>query len=419
MEAVWIQGGSPLSGEVSIHGSKNAALPILAACVLVPGVTVLKNCPEISDVSCMCEILKYAGAKVLRQEDALVIDASSICRCRLPEKYVTRMRSSVILAGAMLGRCREIHLHYPGGCVIGDRPIDLHIDALKRLGASFSEEGESFAVHTDGLKGADIRFSFPSVGATENALLAAVLAEGITQLYGCAREPEIAALCNFLNGAGARISGGGSSHITVEGVSRLSESEYRIEADRIVAGTYLIGILAAGGEGFLRQAPVGQLSSVAQVAQAMGAVITEEADGFGIRRQGTLLSPGEMETGVYPAFPTDLQSPLLVAMCQAAGEGRMRERIFNGRLAVTAQLNRMGAEIRTAGNSAVMEGNSQLTGCRVCAGELRGGAALVLAGLCAQGTTVVSNRQYIDRGYEDIVRDLSGLGAKIGSKTEI
>ena len=249
MDCIQIQGGCPLRGEVRIQGSKNAVLPILAACVLVPGVTVLKNCPDISDVACMCQLLRHVGARVDKQQDALIVDASAITSCHLPAEYVTRMRSSVILAGAMLGRCREIHLYYPGGCVIGDRPIDMHISALEQMGVQFTEEDGGLRARAVSLCGTKIDLPFPSVGATENVLLAAVLARGVTKICGCATEPEIVALCRFLQGAGARIGGVGTDCLTVEGVPRLSESCCLVEADRIVAGTYLLGVLSAGPAG--------------------------------------------------------------------------------------------------------------------------------------------------------------------------
>lgn len=416
MGLIQIQGGSPFFGEVSIQGSKNAALPVMAACVLVPGITTLTNCPDISDVACMCEILKHVGAKVIRQKKTLTIDTSEITQHRLPGEYVARMRSSVVLAGAMLGRCGEIEMTHPGGCVIGDRPIDMHIHALEQLGAEFTQDGESLYACAPGLKGTRIALPFPSVGATQNVVMAAVLAKGTTEVYGCAMEPEVRALCDFLNGAGAKISGGGSGHIVVEGVKSLCQSEYEVEADRIVAGTYLIGALAAGGSAFLRHAPTGQLKSVCALAELMGAGIEKESDGIFVKRSGRLCSPGRVETGTYPAFPTDLQSPLLVALCRAETESCLTERIFNGRFVVAEELNRMGASIDVEGNCASMKGKAWLTGHSVTAKELRGGAALALAGACAQGETIIHNRHFIDRGYEDIIRDLQGLGVNIGGE---
>lgn len=419
MDCIEILGGSRLKGEVAVQGSKNAALPIMAACILIPGVTVLKNCPRILDVECMCSILRSIGATVRWEGDALVIDAGQISQCRLPREYVTRMRSSVMVAGAMLGRCREISLHYPGGCVIGDRPIDLHIKALQQLGAVFTEQGDFLTAAAPTLKGNRICLSFPSVGATENVILAAVCAEGCTEVFGCAREPEIAALCSFLNAAGARIQGMGSPCLVIEGVKRLHGGQWDIEADRIVAGTYLAGALAAGGCIYLRNAPSGQMQSVLDIAACMGAEFLQDSGGIRIRREGRLLSPGCLETGVYPAFPTDLQSQMLTALCLADGESALTERIFNGRFVVIEELNRMGAHIEVSKNTAYLRGGARLTGQSVTAKELRGGAALALAGIAAEGYTRIYNRHFIDRGYEDIVRDLKSLGANIGSKEEL
>ena len=419
MRYIQIKGGTSLHGEVAIQGSKNAALPIMAACLLVRGVTVLKNCPAISDVFCMCSLLQSVGAKTEWDRDALRIDASHITSCRLPEELVTKMRSSVILAGAMLGRCGEVCLHTPGGCVIGDRPIDWHVRALEQMGAVFEEEGRLMTARAQGLRGGRIVLPFPSVGATENVILAAALAKGRTDICGCAMEPEILALCAFLNGAGARIVLPERGHIRVSGVNALRESEYRVEPDRIVAGTCLIGVLAAGGRAFLRNAPAGQLESVTALAGKMGARLVKTGEGLYVERRGRLCAPGFVETGVYPAFPTDLQSPLLAALCQAQGQSCVAERIFNGRFAVASELNRMGASIAVDGCCARMEGGCRLLGQDVTARELRGGAALVLAGICAEGTTRVYGRQYIDRGYEDIVRDFRCLGADIDDKTEL
>lgn len=427
MDSIWIKGKTELFGEVRIQGSKNAALPILAACVLVPGITVLENCPEISDISCMCRILDRIGVKTRRAGGELIVDAAQIDTADLPEDEMVRMRSSVILAGALIGRCREVSFCQPGGCVIGDRPIDLHIGALERLGAVFTEDagtadgaGKNGRIRAKaaGLSGAAIDLAFPSVGATQNAVLAAVLAEGMTQITNCAKEPEIVSLCRFLRGAGAGISGEGSSVIAVRGVKRLHGSRCRIMPDRIVAGTYLLSAAAAGGEAFLREAPAGQMEAVSAAVRKMGAAVREDASGIFVSRKGKLISLGSMETGVYPGFPTDLQSVLLTTLSQAVGKSAVTERIFNGRFGVSGQLNRMGAGIEVSGKCALMPGSRQLLGNTVQAGELRGGAALVTAGICAKGVTRVENSHFIRRGYEDIVRDFKKLGADIGTETQ-
>ncbi|MFQ8703190.1 MAG: UDP-N-acetylglucosamine 1-carboxyvinyltransferase [Eisenbergiella sp.] len=328
MDSIWIKGKTRLLGETRIQGSKNAALPILAACVLVPGITVLENCPDISDMSCMCRILNRIGVKTARAGESLIVDASQVDKTELPSEEMIRMRSSVILTGALLGRCREVSFCQPGGCVIGDRPIDMHIGALKRLGAVFAEEtggyddalqnAESHGMlraEARELSGAEIHLPFPSVGATQNAVLAAVLAKGITQIQNCAREPEIVSLCRFLKGAGAKIAGEGSSMISVQGTERLHGSSYRIGADRIVAGTYLLSCTAAGGEVFLREAPSEELGAVIGIARRMGAAVREDISGISVSRKGKLQPLESVETGVYPGFPTDLQSALLTALC--------------------------------------------------------------------------------------------------------
>lgn len=404
-----------MCGEVRIQGSKNAALPILAASVLIPGVSRIANCPRISDVTCMCRILESIGCRVTWEKHDLFVDASSVRRSCLPQEYVTRMRSSVMLMGALLGRCEEVTLDYPGGCVIGDRPIDIHLAALKKLGVFYEQRENVLTARRKKLQGAEIEFPFPSVGATENAILAAVLAEGETLLTGCAREPEISALCSFLKNAGACIEGEGTGSIRIRGVEKLCETEYVIESDRIVAGTYLISVLAAGGEAFLKEAPAEQMEAVCRIAGQMGARLETWEDGIFIKRNKELISPGKVKTLVYPGFPTDLQSPLLVAMSQAEGESCLEESIFNGRFKVTEELNRMNMDIKVRGREAFLSGKRRLMGTNVLAQELRGGAALVIAGLCAEGITIVGNRHFIDRGYEDIVRDFRKLRAQAGN----
>lgn len=417
MAHIIINGRKKLSGELQLQGSKNAALPVMAAALLIPGVTILKNCPNISDVECMCQILRTTGAKVDREADRVIIDASEITGHSLPEEYVTRMRSSVMLMGAMLGRCGCIDLSYPGGCVIGDRPIDMHKKALEKMGVICQDEGTMMKAFCTGLNGTEIVLPFPSVGATENVILAAVCAKGTTKLYHSAKEPEIEVLCEFLIKAGARIWGQGTSCITIEGVSDLRETEFSIPADRIVAGTYLLGVLAAGGEAFLKKAPCNHMQAVLDVVKDMGAYLRQEEDGLWVGSTGALKTPGRITTQVYPGFPTDLQSPLLPVLSTAKGDCLVTEAIFNGRFRVVEELNRMGAGILTAGNTAYVPGSKMLYGKDVTAEELRGGAALVIAGLCAEGRTRIYNRHFIDRGYEDICRDFQKLGAEIDSET--
>ena len=411
MKSVYIRGNASLYGEVTIQGSKNAALPIMAAALLVPGVCVLRNCPRIADVEHMCRILENIGCRVDRVEREIRIDAAQLTESRLPKKYVTRMRSSVMLMGPLLGRLGEVSLSHPGGCVIGDRPIDLHVKALSRMGVACQDDGEELTAVSCGLRGTTLRMDYPSVGATENVIMAAVAADGVTCLENCAQEPEIGWLCDFLVHCGASIMQKGPGRLLIRGQGGLHPCIYTIPSDRIVAGTYLCACLAAGGEALLKGAPCGENDALEKAARQMGAGLKRTQDGLWVRRAGPLLAPGKIETGSFPAFPTDLQSPLLVAMAQAEGESSLRETVFNGRFGVVEELNRMGAGIEVEKDTARVPGGRRLSGKRVRASELRGGAALVIAGLCAEGETLVENRSYVDRGYEDICRDLRFLGA--------
>ncbi|HJC24204.1 MAG TPA: UDP-N-acetylglucosamine 1-carboxyvinyltransferase [Candidatus Eisenbergiella merdavium] len=411
MKSVYIRGNASLYGEVTIQGSKNAALPIMAAALLVPGVCVLRNCPRIADVEYMCRILESIGCRVDREGREIRIDAAQLSDSRLPREYVTRMRSSVMLMGPLLGRLGEVSLSHPGGCVIGDRPIDLHVKTLSRMGAACRDDGTQLSASVSGLRGTSLRLDYPSVGATENVIMAAVTADGVTCLENCAQEPEIGWLCDFLIHCGAQIEKKSPGRLLIRGQTGLHPCTYTIPADRIVAGTYLCACLAAGGEALLKGAPEGENEALERTARRMGAGLERRQDSLLVKRTGPLLSPGEVETGSFPAFPTDLQSPLLVAMAQAEGESSMRETVFNGRFGVVEELNRMGAGIEVQKDTARVPGGRRLAGGRVRAAELRGGAALVIAGLCAQGETLVENRSYVDRGYEDICRDLRLLGA--------
>ena len=391
MKSIYISGNAPLYGEATIQGSKNAALPIMAAALLIPGISVLKNCPHIADVEYMCRILETIGCIVVWDKNEVRIDATAVKTSRLPEEYVTMMRSSVMLMGPMLGRIGEVSLHYPGGCVIGDRPIDIHLKALERLGVRYSDSEQELEAQAFRLTGTDVSLEFPSVGATENLIMAAAAADGITRIQGSALEPEIISLCAFLRTAGADIRGEETGCITVTGGRKLHPCCFTIPSDRIVAGTYICACLAAGGEIFLKNTPRGQLTAMEDVAVRMGCILRRSPEGLFVQRRGVLFSPGFVETRSYPGFPTDLQSPLL------------------------DELNKMGTGIVVRKDTACIPGGRRLSGQHVTASELRGGAALVVAGLCAEGMTEVENRYFIDRGYEDICRDLSQLGADIDS----
>lgn len=426
-ESIRMEGKRALDGRIQIQGSKNAALPILAACMLIPGTCTLKGCPDITDIGYMCGILKSAGASVSGSVTdtklQLAVDTRNVREYRLPEKYVSSMRSSVVMMGAMLGRLGEVHVNYPGGCVIGERPIDLHLYGLEKLGAQIWTEGNHIRAYADELKGAVVEFPFSSVGATQNVILAAVTAKGTTVIKNAAGEPEVTELCRFLNQAGADIDfskvfmPGGK--IVVHGVelSRLHGLDYHIISDRIVAGTYMFAALAAGGTVTLENVPIRQLGSVCDIITKMGAMITADADKGEITVAAAdrerIVNIPYIETDIYPAFPTDLQSPLLVAACMAKGTLEVREKIFSSRFRIVEELQRMGARIDVDGDRAVVTGGRELEGRNVIARELRGGAALVIAGLCASGITTVADSGYIRRGYQDIVGDLAGLGARI------
>lgn len=418
MDAIHICGGNTLCGEVDIQGSKNGTLPLLAASVLVKGKTVLENCPMITDVEHMIKLLECAGCKVVRTRRSVEIDASVIQRTDFPLEHTGVMRSSVMLLGAMLGRMGEVSTYYPGGCVIGERPIDMHIKALSGLGVCFADSQMQLKAVAKTLTGARVTLAFPSVGATENVILAAVLAKGKTVLEGCAREPEIVELCNFLNCAGARITGAGGNRIVIEGVEKLQEICYRIMPDRIVAGTYLLAGVMTKGIVVLNHAPVEQMQELFRILQLMGADLAIARQWVCMNGEHAHKAVANIKTAVYPGFPTDLQSAFMAAFTLADGCSIIEENIFESRFKIVPELRKMGADIHVMGNRAMICGVPALTGCKVKAMELRGGAALVLAGLAASGTTIVENRQFIERGYEDICRDLKALGAKVSEENE-
>ncbi|MCD8038225.1 MAG: UDP-N-acetylglucosamine 1-carboxyvinyltransferase [Lachnospiraceae bacterium] len=426
ISSICMEGGNSLRGKICIQGSKNAALPELAASLLIPGVCVFKNIPGISDIECMENLLRSTGAYLEERKEAyeLSVNAADIREYRLPARYVGAMRSSVVLMGALLGRLGEALVDYPGGCVIGKRPIDLHLYGLERLGARIWTDKSRIHAYADELKGAAISFPFPSVGATQNTILAAATARGTTVIKNAAREPEITALCDFLNKAGAEIEIGGdfmaAGKIVIHGVdvSRLHGTEYEIIPDRIVAGTYMFAVLAAGGCVELENVPVAQLHSVCGIVERMGARISanEEAGSLMVEAENKrdIKNVPFAETGAYPAFPTDLQSPLLACSCVASGELELRERIFSSRFKIVEELVRMGADIELLDDDGVrVRGVKELEGRTVIARELRGGAALVIAGLAAKGITTVADVSYIKRGYQDIAGDLRKLGARI------
>lgn len=415
MDSIRIQGGIALQGKVRIQGSKNASLPVLAATLLVGEESLIRNCPRIADVHSMARLLECLGCRVRWNKSGIFVDSSKVKKGEMPREAVTGMRSSLCLLGALIGRCGEVTMEYPGGCVIGARPIDMHLSALRQMGVVFKEEAGQLHAEADFLHGAHIVLPFPSVGATENVILAAVAAEGVTVLEGAAREPEICALCNYLSCCGACIEGAGSSRIVICGGKRLCGSYFCIPADRIVAGTYLLGCIGVGGTVFLEHAPAEEMEAVILTAEQMGGHICTSREGIYVQAPRRPL-PVKLVTAPYPGFPTDLQSVALVAAVRGIGCTSIEETIFENRFRIVDELKKMGARVEVTGcGRAVAQGVEALQGARLEARELRGGAALVVAGLMAEGVSFLGGCSYIERGYENICRDFRELGARVTS----
>ena len=412
MKGIKVMGGIPLIGEVRIQGSKNAALPLMAAALLNKGTTILHECPKIADVFVMEEILQLLGAETIWKDDTLEINAQFVTKTEVDEICGSKMRSSIILLGSLLGRFQEGTVPHPGGCVIGKRPIDLHLKVLQAMGTEILEEKDRIYAKTAVLKGCRIQFPFVSVGATQNAVLAAVLAEGDTVLEGCSKEPEVSWLCRFLNQAGAKITGIGTDHIVISGVKALHDVEFQVPKDRIAAGTYVCASAITRGEGTLLDAPVEEMDALLHAYKKIGGQYTYNSGKLTLCSFYADKPLENLQTQVYPGFPTDLQSVFMAVLTIANGMSRITENIFEDRFKTVSPLQEMGADIVLDGNSARIYG-AALTGKEVTAHELRGGAALIVAGLAARGETYVRNCGYIDRGYEDICRDLSMLGAQI------
>lgn len=416
MDSIHIQGGVALRGKVRIQGSKNAALPVLAATLLTKETSCIHNCPKIADVHRMVSLLRSLGLQVRWEENGIRVNALNICRGELPRDAVTGMRSSLCLLGALVGRCGEVQMEYPGGCMIGKRPIDLHIRALEKMGVAFREENGMLYAKTADLHGADIELPIPSVGATENIILAAVMADGDTTITGAAMEPEVEALCRYLENCGADIEGIGSDRINIRGGKALYGTDYYVPEDRIVAGTYLFGAIATGGCVLLERAPYRQMEAVLQVARGMGAQCDVEREGIYVQACERPQAVPLIKTAPYPGFPTDLQSMALAVMTGADGQCEIEEQIFENRFQVVEPLTKMGARIRILGPTGVLvNGVEKLYGAQMEAKELRGGAALLLAALAAEGESVIAGCSYIYRGYENICKDLRELGARVAS----
>lgn len=419
MSAFVINGGRRLNGTLSVQGSKNSVLPILAATLLVEGESVIHNCPSLSDTDCTIRILKSLGCRVQRQGDVVTVENTDSDISEIPEKLMREMRSSVVFLGAVLGKTGKATISAPGGCEIGLRPIDLHLYAVKRLGVEVEDNyGKLICTAPEGLKGSKITFSFPSVGATENAVLTAVKARGVTTIVNCAREPEIIDLCDFLNKCGAKIQGAGESIIVVEGVKSLKGCEHNVICDRIAATTYLAATAVTGGDVELLNTVPLHLNSILPLFEESGCDVRVRCKNIRLKAPRRLNRIDKIITQPYPGFPTDTQAPFTALASVAKGTSVIVENIFESRLKHIPELVRMGAKIRAEGRVAVVEGVERLYGAEVFSPDLRGGAALVLAGLCADGTTVVKNTQFVDRGYEDLENNLCALNADVYRKVK-
>ncbi len=414
MERLTVNGRRKLSGEIKVQGSKNSTLPIIAAAVLCDGEIVLHNCPDLTDVTAAVNILKSLGCKVKRENSTLVIDSTCINSSSISQSLMHEMRSSIVFLGALLARTGKACLSFPGGCEIGVRPIDLHLKAMRELGVTVSEEnGNLLCECKEGIRGTEITFSFPSVGATENVILAASTGKGRTILINAAREPEIKNLADFLTSMGAKIHILGEGRIIIDGVEKLCGGEFTIISDRIVAATYMSAVAVTGGEVYISGFPVNDISPVLPVFYSSGCKIEADETSLHIKAPRRLKSPGTVRTMPYPGFPTDFQAPAMAMAAASNGTSIFIETIFESRYKHVPELKRMGANISVEGSVAVVQGVGRLFSADVTASDLRGGAALVIASLAAEGTSHVYNLQHIDRGYEKIEENLCRLGAEI------
>lgn len=414
MKKIVINGGRPLKGEVTISGAKNSVVALIPATILADDIVTLDGVPDISDVASLIDIMTIMGAKIERKEDSLIIDPRGVKNMPMPFGKINSLRASYYFYGSLLGRYGQATVGLPGGCDLGPRPIDLHLKAFEAMGAAMTQDGSSMKLATDGkpLKGANIFMDTVSVGATINTILAAVKAEGRTVIENAAREPEIIDVVTLLNNMGAHIRGAGTDIITIDGVVHLHGTRHQVIPDRIEAGTY-IALAAAIGEGIqINNVLYEHLESYIAKLEEMGVRMTISEDSIFVEKQ-TGLKAIQIKTSPYPGFATDLQQPITPLLLTAAGRGRIVDTIYEKRVNHVPELAKMGATISTLNNHIIYEGPNQLTGSSVKATDLRAGAALVIAGLMASGTTEITNVEYILRGYSDIIQKLTQLGADI------
>nr|WP_176790915.1 UDP-N-acetylglucosamine 1-carboxyvinyltransferase [Ruminococcus bromii] len=414
MSKLLVTGRKKLDGEVEVQGAKNSALPIIAATILTKGENVIYNCPSLSDVDASVNILRYLGCAVTRYDKMLLISCDDIDRFDVPDELMRKTRSSIVFLGAVLARMGRVRLSFPGGCEIGSRPIDLHLNSLREMGADIREKhGYLECCAPKGLCGTKISLSFPSVGATEDIMIAACLAKGTTTIINAAREPEICDLADYLNSCGADISGAGEGIVVIEGVNSLNGSVHTIIPDRIVAATLMSCAAVTGSKIVLNGIISSHLAAIIPTFKNAGCKIRVSDGNLEITAPERLKSMKTIRTMPFPGFPTDAQAPMLAVSCVADGTTVFVENIFENRYRHIPELVRMGANVKTEGKVAVAEGVKMLYGASVEAADLRGGAALVIAGLCAYGKTEIGGVEYIERGYECIELMLSSLGADI------
>jgi len=413
LEQFVIEGEKPLYGAVRIHGAKNAALPILAATLLTGGIHEIYDVPRLKDIEVMGRILGALGTRFSRTGARIQVDTSTLRTCHIPDVLMRQMRSSIFLMGPLLSRLGEVSVTRPGGCAIGNRPIDLHLYGLQSLGAHIEEKDGLIRCSARKLTGTTIDFKTPSVGATENVMMAAVKAEGTTVIRNAAREPEIVDLQSFLNRMGADVQGAGTDTIIIRGVEKLHPVSHEIIPDRIVAGTLAVAAAAAGGDVTLTNTIPDHLRYTLELLEKAGVTVIPEGDAIRIKAGDRLRAVGRIETQPYPGFPTDMQPQMMALLCLAEGTSVITERIFDARLKHVGELSRMGADLTVDGNSVWIRGVPYLTGADVEATDLRAGAALVVAGLTARGITRVGGVQHIDRGYEGLEEILRSLGGRI------
>ena len=407
-----VKESKPLKGTVRVSGAKNAVLPIIAATLLVDGVSVIKSVPNLRDVNVMSDLLRYLGAKVQYDGETLVVDATEIKETEAPYNLVNKMRASFLVMGSLLARFNTAKISMPGGCAIGTRPIDLHLKGFKAMGAEIISDHGYIEAAAQKLAGSKIYLDFPSVGATENIMMAAVLAEGTTTIENAAEEPEIVDLANFLNKMGAKVRGAGTNTIKITGVEKLEAVEHTVIPDRIEAGTYMVAAAMTRGDVFVDNVIIDHIKPVVAKLIEVGCTVEEHENGVRVIGAQEIM-PTNIKTLPHPGFPTDMQSQFMAMLCLAKGKSTITETVFENRFMNVPELIRMGANIEINGKSAIVEGRDRLTGSEVMATDLRAGAALVISGLVAEGETIVKNIYHIERGYVDLVGKLSMLGAEI------